>query len=591
MRLRVLVALVINFIPLIILFNLINTHSKLLANKEKELQAEFYFCCTTMKKYLLVSLSLFLGSAIFAQDNDRADLLQPIMSVDQYIDKYNSLAVEEMYRSKIPASITLAQGILESGNGNSRIAQEANNHFGIKCKTTWTGKTIYEDDDAPQECFRKYDAAIDSYRDHSDFLKKNVRYAFLFDLEPTDYKSWAHGLKRAGYATNPQYAELLITFIERHKLNRFDEVKIGEEENLELKEKKAEVVKSYGKEFENNGVPGIIAKPNQSFAQIAIDYDIKVYHIYRYNDLTKDAVCKAGDTIYLKSKKAKSDILTHTVQAGQTLYWISQRYAVKLDKLLGRNLMKAGQEPAAGEMIYLKNKREKAPVLADLTAPPPVEATSTPLDSSKADTAYNNEVYENPQQNLETQKTVDRVVQTDIIPDFRENLSFFHTVQKGETLYGIGKKYGIRVDAIQYLNGLNDEVIKVGQRLIINPAIVSADTKEPQSIPGVHLVKQGETLFSISKIYNLRLNDIKATNNLPGDTIYVGQRLVIVPVEPGKEVKSPDSTVKEDYYYQVQKGETLYGLARKFRIPVKQIQELNYPLNDTLKLDQKIRIR
>ena len=105
------------------------------------------------------------------------------------------------------------------------------------------------------------------------------------------------------------------------------------------------------------------------------------------------------------------------------------------------------------------------------------------------------------------------------------------------------------------------------------------------------MVKQGETLFSISKIYNLRLNDIKATNNLPGDTIYVGQRLVIVPVEPGKEVKSPDSTVKEDYYYQVQKGETLYGLARKFRIPVKQIQELNYPLNDTLKLDQKIRIR
>ena len=239
-----------------------------------------------MRKLLIIFSILFSSLQVLAQTDSVVVVTK--MTVVQYINQYSAFAVDEMYRSKIPASITLAQGILESGNGNSRLAREANNHFGIKCKNTWTGKTMYEDDDAPQECFRKYDAALDSYRDHSNFLMKNTRYAFLFDLEPTDYKSWAHGLKKAGYATNPQYADLLITFIERHKLDRFDGTKLSEEEDRELKEEKAEIVKSYGKEFENNGVPAIRAKNGESFAQIALDYDIKVYQLYRFNDLTKE---------------------------------------------------------------------------------------------------------------------------------------------------------------------------------------------------------------------------------------------------------------------------------------------------------------
>jgi LysM repeat protein len=478
-----------------------------------------------MRKLLIIFSILFSSLQVLAQTDSVVVVTK--MTVVQYINQYSAFAVDEMYRSKIPASITLAQGILESGNGNSRLAREANNHFGIKCKNTWTGKTMYEDDDAPQECFRKYDAAIDSYRDHSNFLMKNTRYAFLFDLEPTDYKSWAHGLKKAGYATNPQYADLLITFIERHKLDRFDGTKLSEEENRELKEEKAEIVKSYGKEFENNGVPAIRAKKGESFAQIALDYDIKVYQLYRFNDLTKEINCKEGDTIYLKAKKTKTDSLYHTVAVGQTLFWISQRYAIRLDKLLERNLLKDGQEPAAGEQIYLRNKRDIAPKLFAPVSYEVVIAPPVKQDSVLIDTLYNQKVYDNVKVNIETQKPVETDV-IDSLHEFKENLSFFHTVQAGETLYSIGKKYSVRVDAIQYINLLDGQSITVGQRLIINPAITSADTKDPQSTPGLHIVRQGETLFSIAKQYGLKTGDIMATNDLSTDQVVIGQKLVIV---------------------------------------------------------------
>ena len=487
-----------------------------------------------IKVRLLISLGWIFPLSLLAQTDTlivKAPLI-PKQTVEQYIEKYSAIAVDEMYRSKIPASITLAQGILESGNGNSRLAVEANNHFGIKCKKTWTGKTIFEDDDALQECFRKYDAAIDSYRDHSDFLMNNPRYAFLFDLDKTDYKGWAYGLKKAGYATNPQYPELLITFIDRHKLHKYDGVKLSEEEDKELKEDKAENVKSHGKEILNNGVVGVIANANESYAQIALNYDLKVYQLYRYNDLEKDAVCKEGDTVYLKSKRNKSDSVYHLVLGSETMHWISQRYAVKLDKLMERNLLSDGQQPAKGELIYLRNKRENAPKLFAIDS---IQLKST-IDTTKInivepkpiDTSYDNKVYENIQQNIETSKTVENISASDSLHEFKENLSFFHTIQKGETLYSIGKKYGIRVDAIMYLNLLTTDAIEAGQRLIINPAISSADTKEPQSLPGIHIVRQGETLFKIAKIYGLSPQDIRATNNLENELVFIGQRLVIV---------------------------------------------------------------
>ncbi len=514
------------------------------------------------------------------------------LNVQQYIEMYNAIAVQEMLRSRIPASITLAQGILESGNGNSRLAREANNHFGIKCKNTWKGPTIFEDDDAPQECFRKYESAIDSYKDHSDFLMKNTRYAFLFDLDPKDYKGWAHGLKKAGYATNPQYGELLITFIEKHKLYQFDNVKLSEEETQELAEEKAEIKRVHGKEFAINGVKAIKALPNESFTQIAIDYDLKINEIYRYNDLTKDALCKAGDTVFIEPKKSKGDKDFHIVAPNETMYIISQRNGVKLEKLLERNLLIAGQEPAAGEQILLKGKRNNAPKLANAISFVVVTADSFKVNSEplKIDTIFNKKVYDNPIINIATQKPIDNPHLGSEIHEFKESLSFFHTVQKGETLFRIGKKYGVSVASVKYLNLLDSDSIEIGQRLIINPAIKDVDTKDPQPIPGVHEVKQGQTLYTIANLYNLTIADIVATNNLPSDTIFIGQQLLVVkmPQQTNQNATNNDDNAQ---YYTIENGDNLANICKKFNLKAEEFKALNPAFNGRLTVGQKVRVK
>jgi LysM repeat protein len=537
-------------------------------------------------KYIFFTLFCIFTLNSFAQEEVKVKI-----TVEQYIEKYSALAIEEMYRSRIPASITLAQGILESGNGNSRLSTEANNHFGIKCKATWTGKTLYEDDDAPQECFRKYDAAIDSYRDHSDFLMNNKRYAFLFDLDSKDYKSWAYGLKKAGYATNPQYPELLITFIEKHKLHKYDEVKISEEEEKEKAEEKAEVIKTYGKEFMINGVPAITAKANESFAQIALNYDIKVFQLYKYNDLQKDDECHEGDTIFLKSKKNKAEVETCTFGKGDNTHKISQRFAIKLEKILSRNNLVLNQQPAAGQIIYLNTKRTNAIIIADTAIQRDsveIVKTQTAPNVIKVDTIILNEtVYEDPKKNIETMFPVNETTLSyfDTLEEKKSELSFFHTVQTGETLYSIAKKYNVKVDALQFLNAMKNNNIEIGQRLIVNPNLPSADTKEPQPVPGYHVVRHGETLFSISKLYNISVNDLKAINTLENNNIKIDQRLTVVPVK-----NTENNSGSNSIYYTVEKGETVFSISRKFNVSVKNLKELNSNLVQ-LKIGEKIRIR
>lgn len=543
-------------------------------------------------RYIFNILLCFWGLAALAQDE-----VKPKLTVEQYIEKYSALAVEEMYRSHIPASITLAQGILESGNGNSRLATQANNHFGIKCKASWTGQTMYEDDDAPQECFRKYDAAIDSYRDHSDFLMNNKRYAFLFDLDSKDYKGWAYGLKKAGYATNPQYPELLITFIEKHGLHKYDEIKRSEEEEKEQAEEKAQIVKTYGKEIMINGVPAITAKANESFAQIALNYDIKVYQLYKYNDLQKDDECHEGDTIFLKNKKNKAEIETCVFGKGDNTHKISQRYAVKLEKILSRNNLVLNQQPAVGQVIYLNSKRVDNIVIADTAIQRDsveIVKTETAPNVIKVDTIVMNEtVYEDPKKNIETMFPVNENTLSyfDTLEEKKSELSFFHTVQAGETLYSIAKKYNVKVDALQFLNAMKNNNIEVGQKLIINPNLPSADTKEPQPVPGYHIVRHGETLFAISKMYNISVSDLKAINTLINNDIKIDQRLIIVHVKTtsGGEVKTPTGSA-DAFYYTIEKGETLFGICRKFNVSMTDLRKLNTHLNQA-KAGEKIRIR
>ena len=545
-----------------------------------------------MKQIISLFLCL-LGFISFAQDD-----VKPKLTVEQYIEKYSALAVEEMYRSHIPASITLAQGILESGNGNSRLATQANNHFGIKCKNTWTGQTLFEDDDAPQECFRKYDAAIDSYRDHSDFLMNGKRYAFLFDLDSKDYKAWAFGLKKAGYATNPQYPELIISFIEKHNLHKYDEVKISEEEQTEKAEAKAEIVKTYGKEIIINGVPAITAKANESYAQIALNYDIKVYNIYKFNDLQKDDECKTGDTIYLKHKKNKAEIETYAFAKGDNIHSISQRFGIKIEKILSRNNLVLNQQPAVGQLIYLNSNRPQAIIIADNTVQKDsVEIIKTEITPNviKIDTIVLNEtVYEDPKKNMETMYPINENTLSyfDTLEEKKSELSFFHTVQAGETLYGIAKKYNVKVDALQFLNAMKNNKIEIGQKLIVNPNLPSADTKEPQPVPGFHIVRHGETLFAISKMYNISVSDLKAINTIENNDIKIDQRLIIVPVKNSIIAENkPQIDTNDPYYYQVEKGETLFAISRKFNVSVTILRQLNNGNLNLIKVGEKIRIR
>jgi hypothetical protein len=277
----------------------------------------------------------------------------------EYIEKFKDEAIKEMHISGVPASITLAQAILESGDGNSPLAKYANNHFGIKCHKVWNGETFIQDDDAKNECFRKYYSAFESFRDHSDFLKSRPWYAPLFDLKVVDYKGWAYGLKKAGYATNPKYPELLINIIETNKLHEFD--KVSEIPKVTQNYQSAKPSKLDGG-FETyasrNNIKYIIAGIKDTPYKIAKENQLELWQVYKYNDLEKEVPIKPGDIVYLKPKKNRSKQEYHIVEKNETMHFISQLYGVKLKKLYQKNNMPYGSEPNPGDKIFLKKRKK-----------------------------------------------------------------------------------------------------------------------------------------------------------------------------------------------------------------------------------------
>jgi hypothetical protein len=305
---------------------------------------------------------------------------QERMTVEQYIEKYKDLAIDEMKKYHIPASITLAQGILESESGNSQLAQKANNHFGIKCHKEWAGKTFYQDDDEKDECFRKYSSVEDSYRDHSEFLTTRDRYKSLFDLDVTDYKGWAFGLKQAGYATNPRYPELLIRIIEVNGLDALDGGKegsfaggrkplAGNENAANGKRPPAndiqptpppEVFTIAGRGgndrviFMNNGVKFILAREGDDFYRIAAEFNIYSWQLFYYNDKGKDEKPGAGEKIYLEKKKGRGIADFHVAGADESLRFVSQAYGIRLKALCRMNGKQEGDKLEAGEAVRLR---------------------------------------------------------------------------------------------------------------------------------------------------------------------------------------------------------------------------------------------
>ncbi len=288
---------------------------------------------------------------------------------EEYIQKYYKLAVSEMERSGIPASITLAQGCLEAQNGNSRLALEGNNHFGIKCKTEWKGKKIYHDDDAKGECFRRYAHAEASYIDHSNFLMNSSRYSSLFQLDPRDYVSWAKGLKQAGYATDPTYAERLIKIIEDNRLYVYDQdgefrlmasVK-QEPANAKMSSSALGKTNASHKIELRNGLQSIVVGEGDTYASVSKDLGMKDWELATYNDIEKGKQLRVNEILYIETKYKKNDRkhLQHIAEPGDNMHYISQLYGLRLKPLLKRNRMKATETPAAGQIIYLRNKKPR----------------------------------------------------------------------------------------------------------------------------------------------------------------------------------------------------------------------------------------
>ena len=267
---------------------------------------------------------------------------------EDYIKKYRDIAVEEMKRYHIPASITLAQGLLESGAGYGTLARKSNNHFGIKCGSDWRGKTVKHDDDARNECFRVYKDPKDSYRDHSKFLAGKQRYAFLFDLKITDYKGWARGLKKAGYATNPRYAHQLIDIIQRYNLDKYD--KKG---GLKWMKENPNPHEPYIA----NGLLYIIARQGDTWKNLSKEFDISKRKLRKYNDLYKGYELQEGDILYLekKNRKAPKGMYVHVLRNGESMYSISQKYGIRLKRLYKMNKMDFGDAaPKVGTILRIR---------------------------------------------------------------------------------------------------------------------------------------------------------------------------------------------------------------------------------------------
>jgi LysM repeat protein len=334
-----------------------------------------------MQNRLNIILFSFLISGLFSCKAYKplASTSKPDQSANDYINSYKDLAVTEMRRTGVPASITLAQGIIESDYGHSSLAREGNNHFGIKCHNDWTGPTIRHDDNRKNECFRKYDRAEDSFYDHSDFLKSGSRYSFLFSINSTDYKAWAHGLKKAGYATNPDYANMLIRTIEENNLWYFDRgynpvsqvsqlpVIIKEpakpqpgdstKKSMPGSNVNTSVMARVPRIMENNRIQYIIVKDGDTIEKLEKQFQLLRWELSKYNELKNDFQLVPGQILYIQPKRDKAEPGKDFYNAveGDTMYLISQRYGIKLKKLCEMNRMSEGEEPAAGKKIWLRS--------------------------------------------------------------------------------------------------------------------------------------------------------------------------------------------------------------------------------------------
>lgn len=469
-----------------------------------------------------------------------------------YIQQYKDIAIEEMKRVGIPASITLAQAIHESGIGKSYLAQNTNNHFGIKCHENWTGKTFKYTDDAPDECFRVYDSPEDSYRDHSDFLANRPRYAGLFLFGKNDYKAWAYGLKKAGYATNPRYPEILIKTIEDFQLDLFDRGETpayitantsaplaakNENTTPAVEEKQAEpqndaitpapspeVPKTdeqprmdlLKQEIVDNREPSeqrivrinhrkaIRLQGKESMGLIGSILKISNEDLLAFNDVQDSAAVKAGELLFLQRKKNRNWEGRYKVEAGDKMWHIAQEKGVQLASLLRRNKLQAGEEPAVGETIFLKGQAQVKPMLrkeeSPTAQPEKPKVAVIDIEEPPAPEATKAPVFPAPVKKEEAASTPETPVQTPPAP----------------------------TPAASVATPPPAPAASVREPKTVYPAVIDY-SKLPKSENGWHTVVKGDTMYNICKRYNISTAQLMEWNNLSDQSVKLGQVLKIRP--------------------------------------------------------------
>lgn len=485
-----------------------------------------------VRKFLSV-VCFLLGSALLVKAQR--------ITTQQYIATYYQLAIDEQRRSGVPAAITLAQGVVETQSGNGTLCQQSNNHFGIKCKNTWTGKTIKYDDDEAQECFRVYDSAEESYRDHSDFLRNNPRYGFLFQFDGEDYKSWAYGLKQAGYATNKSYPQQLIKVIEDNNLQRYSLIALGKlspeavaAENAAIAgtvvnpkprpvnnnnsssapsynnstasrpAKPSRPAGSYPKGvFEINGRKVIYAKAGTSLIALASQRDIRLSKLVRFNDLPNDAPLKKDMLIFLQKKSKRGSKDYHVVAGGETTHDVAQAEGIQLKWLRRRNKLHDGEEAAAGQQLALNGYASKTPVLAKATRILK-EEEEEPEDFSPGK----------------------------MVKEIKEEMS--KPATGGVASIPPSKPGGVPVPVVAEPE--NNEATSVPAKAAMpKPAPAGPAPAPVRTAPApvksggqlYHEVQPKETLYGIAKLYNKTVTQLQEWNNLQGYDIKIGQRLLV----------------------------------------------------------------
>ncbi len=312
-----------------------------------------YFTLSSHKRIFIVSsLLIWNAGALCSQPFEKK------LTPEEYILSHKEDAIKEMLLNGVPASITLAQAMLESGNGNSALAFYANNHFGIKCHKGWSGPSYIQDDDESNECFRKYEKVLDSYHDHSMFLKHRDRYFFLFNLPKTDYKAWSFGLKEAGYATHPNYAFMLIDLIEKYNLAEYDKfqdmiaIKSNASDHFPLP------AMEMRKSVKYNGTKFIISKKGDSYFKIATELNLEMDQILSYNELKKTEKLEVGKKIYIQKKRRKAMEPYHVVVKGESMKSIAQLHGIRLLNLYRKNRMSFSDQPRTGEVLFLRKRKK-----------------------------------------------------------------------------------------------------------------------------------------------------------------------------------------------------------------------------------------